>query len=88
MRAAIDASVSTSDQNSELQLRELQEYAARQGWQITEAYQDVKIAQKVADDTGAKLVVIPDYTGGTPGAETYPDLMRTIAKDLVEAAHG
>jgi zinc/manganese transport system substrate-binding protein len=55
---------------------------------ITEAYQDVKIAQKVTSDTGAKLVVIPDYTGGNPGAETYPDLMRTIAKALVEASHG
>lgn len=55
---------------------------------ITEAYQDVKIAQKVADDTGATLVVIPDYTGGNPGAETYPALMRTIAKNLVEASHG
>jgi DNA invertase Pin-like site-specific DNA recombinase len=33
--------VSTAEQNSELQLRELREYAERQGWQIVGIYQDV-----------------------------------------------
>jgi DNA invertase Pin-like site-specific DNA recombinase len=32
--------VSTADQNPELQLREIQDYADRQGWQIVETYQD------------------------------------------------
>jgi DNA invertase Pin-like site-specific DNA recombinase len=41
MKAAIYTRVSTADQNSELRLRDLQEYATRQGWQITEAYQDI-----------------------------------------------
>ena len=41
MRTAIYTRVSTADQNPELQLRELEEYATRQGWQITETYQDV-----------------------------------------------
>ena len=41
MRAAIYTRVSTADQNPELQLRELQEYAKRQGWEVTEIYQDV-----------------------------------------------
>jgi DNA invertase Pin-like site-specific DNA recombinase len=40
MRAAIYARVSTTDQNCELQLRELQAYAERQGWSIVETYQD------------------------------------------------
>ena len=40
MKAAIYARVSTADQNPELQLREIQEYAARQGWEIVETYQD------------------------------------------------
>ena len=40
MKAAIYARVSTTDQNSELQLREIQEYANRQGWEIVETYQD------------------------------------------------
>src|SRR5215469_1966528 len=40
MRAAIYARVSTTDQNCELQLRELQAYGERQGWSIVETYQD------------------------------------------------
>ena len=39
-KAAVYARVSTADQNSELQLREIQDYAARQGWEIVETYQD------------------------------------------------
>ena len=33
--------VSTAEQNCELQVRELREYAERQGWRIAEVYQDV-----------------------------------------------
>jgi zinc/manganese transport system substrate-binding protein len=55
---------------------------------ICEVYQDRKIAAKVAADTGAKLVVIPSYTGGTPEAATYPELMRTIARAIVESSSG
>jgi len=40
MRAGIYARVSTSDQNPELQIREIQDYASRQGWEIVETYQD------------------------------------------------
>lgn len=36
MRAAIYARVSIADQNSELQLREIRDYASRQGWEIVE----------------------------------------------------
>src|SRR5262245_23725322 len=41
MKAAFYTRVSTSDQSPELQLRELQEYATRQSWEVTETYQDV-----------------------------------------------
>ena len=41
MRAAIYARVSTVDQNCELQVPDLQEYAARQDWEVTETYRDV-----------------------------------------------
>ena len=41
MRAAIYARVSTTDQNCEMQIRELQAHADRQGWAIVETYQDV-----------------------------------------------
>ena len=33
MKAAIYASVSTTDQNCEMQLRELREYVSRRGWE-------------------------------------------------------
>ena len=55
---------------------------------VSEPYQDLKIARKVASDTGARLVIIPAYTGGAAGAETYPALLRTIAQALLEASHG
>lgn len=55
---------------------------------ISEPYQDLKIARRVASDTGARLVVISAYTGGGAGAETYPDLLRTMAKALLEASRG
>lgn len=55
---------------------------------VAEPYQDLKIAQKVASDTGAKLVVVPAYTGGNPGAGTYADLLRTIATALLEVPRG
>src|SRR5690349_897165 len=46
MRVRAYARVSTTEQNCELQSRELHEFAERQGWQIVEVYQDV--------DSGAK----------------------------------
>jgi zinc/manganese transport system substrate-binding protein len=55
---------------------------------IVENYQDMKVANKVALDTGARVAVIPSYTGGAPDAQTYPELMRTIARTLLEAARG
>lgn len=48
MRAAIYTRVSTVDQNAELQLRELREYAARQGWEVGEVYQDVMSGAKAS----------------------------------------
>jgi DNA invertase Pin-like site-specific DNA recombinase len=41
LRAAIYVRVSTVDQNCELQLLDLHDYAARQGWEIAGVYQDV-----------------------------------------------
>jgi zinc/manganese transport system substrate-binding protein len=55
---------------------------------IVENYEDIKVANKVAMDTGARVAVIPSYTGGAPDAQTYPALMRTIARTLLEAGRG
>ncbi len=40
MKTAIYARVSTADQNCEMQIRELREYAARRGWEIGTEYID------------------------------------------------
>ena len=41
MNVACYTRISTPEQNPELQLRELQDYATRQGWELAEVYQDV-----------------------------------------------
>ena len=41
MTVACYVRVSTPDQNPELQLRELRDYATRQGWELADAYEDV-----------------------------------------------
>jgi putative DNA-invertase from lambdoid prophage Rac len=46
MKTVIYTRVSTADQNPELQLRELQEYANRQSWPVVETYQDVMSGAK------------------------------------------
>src|SRR5690242_7365752 len=40
LKAAIYARVSTQDQNCEMQVRELREYAIRRGWQVVNEYVD------------------------------------------------
>ncbi len=55
---------------------------------IVENYEDIKIADKIAGDTGARVAVIPSYTGGAPDAQTYPALMRAIVHDLLGASRG
>ena len=41
MKVCAYTRVSTPDQNPELQLQELRDYAARQGWEVVETYHDV-----------------------------------------------
>ena len=38
---ALYTRVSTDDQNTELQLRELRSRADREGWQVVDSYQDI-----------------------------------------------
>ena len=46
MTVACYTRISTPDQNPQLQLRELREYAQRQGWELAEVYQDVASGAK------------------------------------------
>src|ERR1700729_1238877 len=65
--AVLYVRVSTSDQNCELQLRELHTYAERQGWPVTETYHDTMGAAKgkrpalnrlLADARARKVAVV------------------------------
>jgi DNA invertase Pin-like site-specific DNA recombinase len=49
MRAAIYARVSTADQNPEHQLREVQDYATRQGWQVVASTMALPAVRLIAD---------------------------------------
>ncbi len=48
MKAAIYARVSTTDQNAELQIRELSDYATKQGWEAVATYQDTVSGAKAS----------------------------------------
>jgi zinc/manganese transport system substrate-binding protein len=71
-------------------LAELERVMKAKGVRVvaTEPYQDLKIARRVAADTGARVAVVPAYTGGEPAASTYAGLMRTLVKGLLEASGG
>ena len=49
--------VSTADQNCELQVRDLFEYAERQGWQIAEIYQDMSSGTRVSRPALSRLML-------------------------------
>jgi DNA invertase Pin-like site-specific DNA recombinase len=48
--------VSTADERCELQVRELQEYAERQGWQIADIYEDVSSGAKASRPALNRLI--------------------------------
>ena len=49
--------VSTADQNCELQVRRLREYAERQGWHIAEIYQDVSSGARASRPGLSRLML-------------------------------
>ena len=53
---------------------------------ICETYDDSKLAQYVADQTGAKMVVLPDHVNGVPEASSYQELFRYDVRKLIETA--
>lgn len=53
---------------------------------ICETYDDDKLAQYVADQAGAKMVVLPDHVNGVEGVETYQKLFRYNVDKLMETA--
>lgn len=53
---------------------------------ICETYDDNKLAQYVADQAGAKMVILPDHVLGVPDAKTYEDLFQYDTDKLIETA--
>jgi zinc/manganese transport system substrate-binding protein len=53
---------------------------------ICETYDDAKLAQYVADQAGAKMVVLPDHVNGVPDADTYVKLFHYDTDKLIETA--
>ena len=53
---------------------------------ICETYDDPKLAQYVADQAGAKMVVLPDHVNGVPEVRTYQDLFRYDVNKIIETA--
>ncbi|MDQ6622665.1 MAG: metal ABC transporter substrate-binding protein [Verrucomicrobiota bacterium] len=52
---------------------------------IVEPYHDKKIADKVASDTGAKVVEFSQFPGGLPGTDTYVKLIDKLIANLSAA---
>jgi zinc/manganese transport system substrate-binding protein len=53
---------------------------------VCETYDDDKLARYVADQAGAKMVVLPDHVNGVPGTDTYQALFRYNVDKLIETA--
>lgn len=52
---------------------------------IIEPYYNFKIAESIAKDVGAKVIVLPTLIGGIKGVETYLDLFEYNIDKLIEA---
>jgi len=53
---------------------------------ICETWDDVRLAQSVADQAGAKMVVLPDHVNGVAGVDTYAKLFAYDTQKLIETA--
>ena len=53
---------------------------------ICETWDDQKLAQYVADQAGARMVVLPDHVNGVAGVDTYAKLFEYDAQHLIETA--
>jgi zinc/manganese transport system substrate-binding protein len=73
---------------SPAQLQQTIEMIKREGVKVVicETYDDNKLAQYVADQAGAKMIVLPDHVLGMPEADTYQSLFRYDTRKIIEAA--
>jgi zinc/manganese transport system substrate-binding protein len=53
---------------------------------ICETYDDDKLAKYVAEQAGARMIVLPDHVSGVEGVDTYQNLFRYDTQKLIDAA--
>jgi ABC-type Zn uptake system ZnuABC Zn-binding protein ZnuA len=73
---------------SPAQVQQIIDMMKRQGVKVVicETWDDVRLSQYVADEAGAKMVVLPDHVNGLPGVDTYAKLFEYDTQKLIEAA--
>ena len=73
---------------SPAQVQQTIDMMKRQGVKVVicETYDDNKLAQYVADQAGAKMVVLPDHVLGLPQADSYQKLFVYDTDKLIETA--
>jgi len=53
---------------------------------ICETWDDVRLSEYVANQAGAKMVILPDHVSGIPGVDTYAKLFQYDTQKLIETA--
>jgi zinc/manganese transport system substrate-binding protein len=70
------------------QVRQIVQLMKDQGVKVVvcETYDDDRLARSVAEQAGAKMVVLPDHVLGVPETDSYQKLFRYDVEKLIEAA--
>lgn len=73
---------------SPAQIRRTIEFCRREGVKVIlcETYSDTKLAQSIAEQAGATMIVLPDHVLGVAAADSYQALFRYNVKRLIDAA--
>jgi zinc/manganese transport system substrate-binding protein len=69
------------------QVRQIVRLMKEQGVKVVicETYDDDNLARSVAEQAGAKMVMLPDHVLGAPEADSYAKLFRYNVEKLIEA---
>ena len=86
MAGAIEAQIGITP--SPAQVKKTIEMMTQNGVKVVicETYDNSKLAQYVADQAGAKMVILPDHVNGVPEVKTYQELFRYNVRKLIETA--
>ena len=73
---------------SPAQVRQIVQLMKDQGVKVVicETYSDDRLARSVAEQAGAKMIVLPDHVLGVPEADSYQKLFRYDVEKLIETA--